>query len=82
MPQRDPKPWDEMTPFEKAELAARLRMEMKTAPPAHLDQGAVMSIATYLEEPEFQARPGTLGPGERCPRGCPARFQAALPKAV
>lgn len=32
MPKSDPKPVDEMTPFEKGALAARLRMELKTTP--------------------------------------------------
>lgn len=69
-PKRDPKPWDEMTAFEKGAQAALLRAEMKMAPPAHLEPEALMAIVECLEEPEFQVRPGTLGPGERCPRGC------------
>ena len=73
MPKRDPKPWDEMTAFEKGVHAAWLRAEMKLSPAPRLQREDVMAILESMEEPEFQVRPGTLGPGDRCPRGCRGR---------
>lgn len=74
MSRRDPKPWDEMTPFEKSAHAAMLRAEMRAmarAPRIRDDLRAI--VRRIVEDPEFHVRPGTLAPGERCPRGCRGR---------